>query len=113
MEGRGRFRFDLVLTNRADGVTAVGYTNADGVVDSIRIARSGQTAANLVWTRDNSGAWRAAKPAVPAELFDSSRLGPGNMRRLQVILGLTTTSGGGRQAPDRPVEGSGRGPNKK
>ncbi len=113
MESRGRFRFDLVLTNRADGITAVGYTNADGVVDNIRIARSEQTDANLVWTRDNSGAWRATKPAVPVELFDSSRLGPANLRRLQVILGLTTTPGGGRQAPDRPFEGSGRGPNKK
>jgi S1-C subfamily serine protease len=109
MEDRGRFRFDLFLTTRADGVTAVGYSNGQGVVDEIRVGRPREDAAAVVWRRDASGKWSATKPSAPMALIDAARLGPANVRTLQAITGQVAPAPGGRRSAD---PGAGRqGPN--
>jgi S1-C subfamily serine protease len=93
MEDRGRFKFDLFVTTRADDVTVVGHTNAQGVVDDIRVGRARQETAAVVWRRGTSGRWSAAKPAAPVPLLDPSRLNPENMRMLQTIAGSSSPRG--------------------
>jgi hypothetical protein len=67
-------------------VTAVGYTNAAGIVDEIRIGRAGQTVADTVWRRDSVGKWRSDRPSSPLPLADDRRIGA-NGRRLDAIIG--------------------------
>jgi|SRR5579872_304880 len=88
METRGQFRFDVFLSTRADGVTAVGYTNAQGIVDEIRIGQSQQIWANVVWNRDDHGIWHATKPTSSKPLVDPLKVGKNNMDRLQAIAGF-------------------------
>jgi hypothetical protein len=87
MENRGRFRFDLFLTIRADNVTAVGYVNGDGIVDEIRIGRSGNDKTTVVWHRDRNGVWKATNPSILEPLVDSSRFGSTNLARLRAVIG--------------------------
>ncbi len=85
MEDLGQFKFDLFLLTRADGVTAVGYTNPQGIVDEIRIGRSGVPVAQLLWRRDANGKWQSSTPAAATPLVDTPRLGAKNLLRLQII----------------------------
>jgi hypothetical protein len=85
MEDQGRFRFDLFLLTRADGVTAVGYTKAQGVVDDIRVGRAGDSKAKVLWLRGPNRQWQAHAPAADTPLLDPTRVGENNMRRLQAI----------------------------
>jgi serine protease Do len=116
MESRGRFRFDLFVTSRADGVTAVGYAGPDGVVDEVRLGRSGQPEAAVVWRRESKGTWRAMTPPAPMSLVDTARVGPGNMSRLQAVTGQIVAPGERRspekQDPREPRDSDRRGPNK-
>jgi S1-C subfamily serine protease len=84
MEDRGRFRFDVLLALRADGVVALGYTNSGGVVDDIRIGRAGQETATVMWRRSENGLWSAISQPVP--LIDPTRISAGNLERFDAIV---------------------------
>ncbi len=118
MEGRGRFRFNLFLSTRADGVTAVGYPGSDGVVDEIRIGRAGQGTATVVWQREKNGQWRSSAPTAAVPLVDPQRVGQSNLGRLQAIAGRIVRVPRGtprvpeRQSPGVPEPSGGKGPNK-
>jgi len=98
-------------------VTAVGYPNSEGVVDEIRIGRSGQDGVAVVWRRDGVGVWHAAAPSARVALVDSARVGAANIRRLNAVAGQILTPGdeqrgqGGLSQPPGGVDRSG--PNKK
>jgi len=96
MEERGRFRFDLFLTTRADGLAVVGYANRQGIVDEIRVGRAGVDTTGVLWRRDNKGQWQSSTPAPAMPLVDAARLGATNLRRLQTI------TSGILAAPTRP-----------
>ncbi len=85
MEKQGRFRFDVFLTTRADGVTAVGYTNADSVVEEIRIGRNGEQETRVVWQRDRRGGWGSRSPLSGTMLVDSTRINGDQLNRLAKI----------------------------
>jgi hypothetical protein len=119
MDRRGRFRFDVFLTTRADGLVAAGYTNADGNLDEIRIGRDRSDAASLVWRRSPGGTWQASRPSTPSPLIDAAKLTPAGMARLRMLIGdQGTGSSAPRQGGPSPKQGSpgpptsGRGPNK-
>ena len=109
---QGHYRFDLSLTARADGVVAVSSPNDQGVVDDIRLGRSLQKDAIVVWRRDNSGDWHSARSSSAPLLMDSVRIGSANLRRLQAIAGPLLSPGGyspsGKAHADRRT-GSDRG----
>jgi hypothetical protein len=86
MEDRGRFRFDVLLTLRADGVVAIGYIDSRGVVDDIRIGRARQEAATVIWRRSENGLWSAIWPSEPAPLIDPARISPSNLERFDAIV---------------------------
>jgi S1-C subfamily serine protease len=93
MEKRGRFRFDLLLTARADGIVVAGYTNKQGIVDDLRIGQAGQDATAIVWRRAENGKWSVNRPVTPLPLIDSARIGSRSFDRLRVIgrsVGLTS-----------------------
>ncbi len=110
MERRGRFHFDLSLMTRADGVTAVGYPNGEGILDTVRIGTSRQDNASIIWRRDPSGKWTSSKAAPGTTLLDTGRLGANNLRRLEVMMGQIAAP----RAQERPgpAEGTHSGPNK-
>ena len=87
MEDSGGFRFNLFLTIRDDGVNAVGYTDAKGIVREIRIGQSGTGEATLIWERTQEGQWesRATNPTTP--LIDQAQLNETNFQRLLVLAG--------------------------
>jgi hypothetical protein len=78
----------VFLTIRSDGVAAVGYTNANAIVDEVRIGRSHEMHATTVWLRDDNGGWSATSTSTPTPLIDTMRIGKDNMRRLQSIAGF-------------------------
>ena len=113
----GRFRFDVFLTTRADGLVAAGYTNSEGTVDEIRVGRDRSETATIIWRRSQSGTWTASRPATPAPVLDSARLTPAGLARLQALTGgdqvvapASPRRGGAPGAPAPPP--AGRGPNK-
>ena len=110
MENRGRFHFDLLLMTRADGVTAVGYPNGEGILDTVRIGASRQDDASVIWSRNVSGKWSASRAAAGTSLLDAGRLGANNLRRLQSIMGQIAASPD--QGRSRPADGAHTGPNK-
>ena len=116
MDGRGAFRFDVFVSTRADGTVAVGYTDAAGVVDQIRIGRIRSDAATVIWRRDGSGRWQASRPSAPSPLIDSARVTPANLARLRGLTGDQLAGGGDEPgAKDRgsaPTDRS-RGANKR
>jgi S1-C subfamily serine protease len=85
MESQGQFRFNLFVTMRADHLTAVGYTNVEGVVDEIRLGQPKQ-GAKVIWRRNANGAWVASKPSIFLPLIDPTRFSVKDLHRLQVIL---------------------------
>jgi S1-C subfamily serine protease len=92
MENQGRFQFNVFITLRADEVSAIGYTNSQGVVEEIRIARPRQKTAFLIWSRRADGQWVAATPAAPTPMVDSARLGAKNMRSLEIMVSQFSTA---------------------
>jgi hypothetical protein len=112
----GRFRFDVFLTTRADGLVAAGYTNSDGTVDEIRIGRDRSDTATLVWRRSQSGTWSASRPTTQVQVLDVARLTPAGLARLQALTGgeqvvaPSSPKRGGAPGPAPPP--AGRGPNK-
>jgi hypothetical protein len=92
MEERGRFQFDLFLLTRADGITAVGYADSGGVVDEIRVGRSRENSARVIWRRDQNGQWQSIPPSAAMPLVDITRLGVDNVRRLRAITGEILTA---------------------
>jgi S1-C subfamily serine protease len=110
-ENGGHFRFDLMLTSRADGVAVVGYANSQGIVDDVRVGRDRQEAATVVWRRDPSGKWHASTPATPVPLLEAARLSANNARSLQAITGQFVTAPESRRRED-PVDRNRGGPNK-
>ena len=115
MDGRGTFRFDVFVSTRADGTVAMGYTDAAGVVDQIRIGRIRSDAATVIWRRDGSGRWQASRPSPSSPLVDSARVMPANLARLRALTGDQLAGGGDEPATkDRgsvPTD-RGRGANK-
>ena len=100
MEDRGRFRFDVLLALRADGVVAIGYTNSGGVVDDIRIGRAGQETATVMWRRSENGLWSAI--SQPAPLLDPTRISAGNLERFDAIVSrLVGASSERRTVPNK------------
>lgn len=98
MEDRGKFRFDVFMTVRADGTTAVGYTNRDGIIDEIRVAAPHSEQAGVVWRRSASGQWQAQ--AASTSLIDASRVGNANLGMLQTIA--TQIWGQGQASGENP-----------
>jgi hypothetical protein len=87
LENHGRFRAKVFLCIRADEVAAAGYANDDGTVDEIRMGRSGQDAATVIWRRNNESKWYATKPSNYAPLIDIARVGVDKLKELQAIAG--------------------------
>jgi S1-C subfamily serine protease len=87
MEERGRFRFDVFFTVRADGVAAVGYANRQGIVDEVRVGRAREASARVLWRRDENGRWHSRTPGGGTPLVDTARFGPSELRRLRAITG--------------------------
>jgi hypothetical protein len=116
MENRGHFRFDIFLTVRADGTTAVGYTNRDGIVDEIRISSSQRENSNVIWRRNASGQWHAETPSTPTALFDVTRIGRGNIGLLETIAGQILGGSADHQSrgngSPQPAQGVNHPPNK-
>jgi S1-C subfamily serine protease len=116
LEGRGRFRFDVFVTSRADGVAAVGYTNDQGVVNEIRLGRVRDDRATAIWTRNAAGRWQLSRPAAATSMIDRARLGPERIERLQMLTGeqvAASPRGGAEPRPGAPApQGRGRGPNR-
>jgi hypothetical protein len=114
MDRRGRFRFDVFLTTRQDGLVAAGYTNMSGTLDEVRIGRAQSETATVVWRRNPSGVWAVARPAAPVPMIDPARLTNG-MTRLRALLGDQVVSPsaprqGPKQGQPEPAT-RGRGPN--
>jgi S1-C subfamily serine protease/DNA-directed RNA polymerase specialized sigma24 family protein len=109
MDARGRFRFDVFITTRADGVVAVGYTNEAGQLDEIRVGRVREPGAGVVWRRNAAGRWHPTRPSPSTPLVDEQRLGAEGIARLQARMGPRL---GAPAAPHRtgPSPG-GTGPN--
>jgi hypothetical protein len=108
LEG-GRFRFDVFVTIRTDGILAVGHTSAAGVVDEVRVQA---TEGRVLWRRAPSGVWQASPLAAEGSLVNTGRLSAANLRRLTAIL---PSEEGNAQTPSpgRNEKGPGRaGPNK-
>jgi hypothetical protein len=84
-DGSGKFRFDVFLMSRKDGVNAAGYTDTKGMVSEIRLGRSGDPAATLIWLRDAAGQWHRQQPGSRTPIVDAGRLGPEKMARLRVL----------------------------
>lgn len=117
MEERGGFRFNLLLLIRADSVTGVGYATADGLVDEIRVGRSRQDVATVIWLRDKEEKWRATKPTTATPMLDTGRIGESNLRRLRVITGQVLGTADDHQPSDKSnppasEDNRNRGPNK-
>jgi hypothetical protein len=83
-------------------LAAVGYTRSEGIVDEIRIGRSRQYAASVVWRQDRTGKWQASRPSAPTPLIDPARVSLQNVRRLQNITGNMMAA----QAQQGPLENS-------
>lgn len=81
----GRFRYDLFLTVRADGVLAVGYLNQDGIVDEIRLGSAKEDKVTLVWHRDLAGTWHATPSAGPTPFLDPEKFNEGKQQRVGAI----------------------------
>lgn len=96
MEDRGGFHFNVFVTTRADGVAAVGYTNAQGIVDEIRIAEHRGDMASVVWRRDAAGRWRASRPESATPLVDESRFTQADLTRLLTVTGQLAPRSGPR-----------------
>lgn len=118
METRGHYRFDVFLTVRADGNTAVGYTNRDGIVDEIRISTTSTQRENssVIWRRNSSGQWHSEVPPTPTPLFDVARIGRGNIGLLETIAGQILGGSADHQSrgngSSQPAQGVNRPPNK-
>lgn len=79
----GRFRFDVAVTVRADGVVAVGYTSRSGVLEEIRVSKG--DVPGLVWRRMPSGQWQPSG-ADGAPVLESRRFDEPRRRRLMAAL---------------------------
>ena len=88
MEDQGRFRFNVFVTLRADQLTAVGYTNLEGLVDEVRLGRASQMA-NAIWKRGVDGRWTSSNPSVQVPLIDPPRFSSSDLNRLEIILNRT------------------------
>ncbi|NGZ95613.1 MAG: hypothetical protein CV089_05700 [Nitrospira sp. WS110] len=84
---RGRFRYDVFMTVRADGVLAVGYPNPTqgGIVDEIRVGSGEKDKVRVIWHRDQAGLWRATQPAGPTPFLDPARLSEEKQQQVSVI----------------------------
>lgn len=90
---RGRFRYNLVMTARADGVLAVGYPNPNqgGIVDEIRVGLAEEDRVIVIWRRDQAGLWRATQPAGPTSFLDPARISEADQQRVgQIYQELVT-----------------------
>lgn len=87
METMGDFPFDLFLLIRADGISAVGYTDDREVVREIRMGHSEHDAAATIWQRETSGRWQPHIPTEATSLIDSTTISQANLKRLQAVAG--------------------------
>jgi S1-C subfamily serine protease len=109
LDALGRFRFDLFVTTREDHLVVVGYTNAQGVVEEMRIGGEQENSATTVWRRSAAGVWRASHPSPAVPIVDAGRIGEAGMARLTELMrgqrdGVppgARSDGGGRQTPRR------------
>lgn len=115
---RGRFRYDLFMTARADGVLAVGYLNSAGIVDEIRVGSGEEDKVTVIWRRDQSGLWRATQPANQTPFLDPGRINEPTQRQVGLIYqNLVMTQEEGTSTSPTPSEPSehgalkGKGPN--
>ena len=83
---QGKYRFDVFVTQRADKVAAVGYTNRSGVVDEIRMGPSVQATTTLIWRRKGENAWQATQPSPPVPLLARDRIGEAHWPRFVAFL---------------------------
>ena len=83
---QGKFRFDVVVIVRTDGVWVFGYTNADGVVDEIRIDKDRDGHPDTVWARDDQGGWRSAESPKYSSMYNESRLGDNGVMQLRSMF---------------------------
>ncbi|MBK9949304.1 MAG: trypsin-like peptidase domain-containing protein [Nitrospira sp.] len=93
---RGRFRYDLFMTARADGVLAVGYPNPNqgGIVDEIRVGLAEEGRVIVIWRRDQAGLWRATQPAGPTPFLDPERINEADQQKVgQIYQQLVTKPG--------------------
>ena len=114
METRGKFRFDVFLTVRADGKAIVGYADTAGVVSEIRVGAMSDMKSAVVWNRHQSGVWTATVPKTPLPLIDSSRITAADDARMQriaqrMLTGPSSLPTGPRVTPRPPDR---RGPNR-
>jgi S1-C subfamily serine protease len=95
LENRGNFAFDVFYTLRSDGLVATGHTNAQGVVDDIRIGRGNRV--DVRWKRQPFGVWTAERVrGTEMPLVDAARLGArlATLNRfLQAVKGETVGTG--------------------
>lgn len=82
---QGRFRYDLFMTARADGVLVVGYLNPAGIVDEIRVGSGKEGTVALIWRRDQAGLWRATQSAGSTPFLDPARISAANQRQVGLI----------------------------
>jgi S1-C subfamily serine protease len=111
MDVQGRFRFDVFITTRADGVVAVGYTNAEGHVDEIRLGRVREPGATVIWRRTAGNRWQASRPSAVTPLVDEQRLGADGVGRLQARLGPGLAAPAERASQGRAPSPAEPGPN--
>lgn len=84
------FAYDMFVTERIDGVTAVGYVNRNGMVDEIRIGAKDEKNPSTVWSLTNEGNWKATKPAGVIPYVDPARINDDNRRRFATIYSNLT-----------------------
>lgn len=84
-EGRGSFRYDVFMTVRVDGKLVVGYTNATGVVDELRIGSTQTGKMTVKWQRTKQGEWWPSWPSIGTPFLDPAKIGNGKRRQIEAI----------------------------
>lgn len=107
----GRFRFDIVMASRVDGIRLVGYTDATGKLDELRLSMGQGETTSIQWRRQSNGSWKDERPASPLPLVDPARIGPAQKRKLETIIG--NLSGHRPESPESDANPArSRGPNR-
>jgi hypothetical protein len=91
MEDHGSFAFDVFVTRRTDGLVALGYADASGIVSDIRIGSMNAGKARMRWSR--TGARWTGSDAPDRDLIGPDDLGPDKLTRFKSLFRDSLTTG--------------------
>lgn len=69
---KGKFRFDIALVLRNDGISMAGYTDPDKRLNQIRIDRDGDGLTDVAWICCSKGKWGLADDKIGNPLIETN-----------------------------------------